>query len=176
MLLLLLLKVFLRFTLHKIIIIVLFFLSFSFSLLLLSFLIFFVRPSLCISKIIHFFVSYENKMSSEALESISTDDLMREVQRRIDCATKPEKRVILIGASFLFLLESRQIFVSSRSRSCSCSSSSFVMLSRQNHHHRQQHHHRMRTDDTFLAIPQVHLDVAKARKRRKSKANTACAT
>ena len=119
-------------------------------------------------------------MSAEALESISTDDLMREVQRRIDCATKPEKRVILIGASFLFLLESRQMFVSSRSRSCSSSSSSFVMLSRQNHHHRHHHHHhhhhRMRTDDTFLAIPQVHLDVAKARKRRKSKANTACAT
>ena len=113
-------------------------------------------------------------MSAEALESISTDDLMREVQRRIDCATKPEKRVILIGASFLFLLESRQIFVSSRS--CSCSSSSFVMLSRQNHHQHHHHHHRMRTDDTFLAIPQVHLDVAKARKRRKSKANTACAT
>ena len=48
-------------------------------------------------------MSYETKMSSEALESISTDDLMREVQRRIDCATKPEKRVILIGASLSFL-------------------------------------------------------------------------
>ena len=135
-LLLLLLKVFLRFTLHKIIIIVLFFLSFSFSLLLLSFLIFFVRPSLCISKIIHFFVSYENKMSSEALESISTDDLMREVQRRIDCATKPEKRVILIGASLSFLFfffNSTKVVVvvvvvvvarDTRSRSSSSSSSS----------------------------------------------------
>tara|TARA_B000000441_G_scaffold99282_1_gene69429 strand:- start:169 stop:588 length:420 start_codon:yes stop_codon:yes gene_type:complete len=133
--LLLLLKVFLRFTLHKIIIIVLFFLSFSFSLLLLSFLIFFVRPSLCISKIIHFFVSYENKMSSEALESISTDDLMREVQRRIDCATKPEKRVILIGASLSFLFfffNSTKVVVvvvvvvarDTRSRSSSSSSSS----------------------------------------------------
>jgi hypothetical protein len=37
-------------------------------------------------------------MSAEALESISTDDLMKEVQRRIDCAKKPEKRIILIGA------------------------------------------------------------------------------
>jgi hypothetical protein len=39
-----------------------------------------------------------NNMSAEALESISTDDLMKEVQRRIDCAKKPEKRIILIGA------------------------------------------------------------------------------
>ena len=39
-----------------------------------------------------------NTMSAEALESISTDDLMKEVQRRIDCAKKPEKRIILIGA------------------------------------------------------------------------------
>jgi hypothetical protein len=47
-------------------------------------------------------------MSAEALESISTDDLMKEVQRRIDCAKKPEKRVILIGntifPSFFFVL------------------------------------------------------------------------
>jgi len=46
-------------------------------------------------------------MSAEALESISTDDLMKEVQRRIDCAKKPEKRVILIGnifSSFCFFV------------------------------------------------------------------------
>ena len=73
-------------------------------------------------------------MSSEALESISTDDLMREVQRRIDCATKPEKRVILIGASlsFLFFFNSTKVVVvvvvvvarDTRSRSSSSSSSS----------------------------------------------------
>ena len=43
-------------------------------------------------------------MSAEALESISTDDLMKEVQRRIDCAKKPEKRVILIGTNTIFLV------------------------------------------------------------------------
>ena len=63
-------------------------------------------------------------MSAEALESISTDDLMREVQRRIDCATKPEKRVILIGASSLSSSSSLEILVRSRSRSRSRSSSS----------------------------------------------------
>ncbi len=74
-------------------------------------------------------------MSSEALESISTDDLMREVQRRIDCATKPEKRVILIGASLSFLFfffNSTKVVVvvvvvvarDTRSRSSSSSSSS----------------------------------------------------
>ena len=73
-------------------------------------------------------------MSAEALESISTDDLMREVQRRIDCATKPEKRVILIGASlsFLFFFNSTKVVVvvvvvvarDTRSRSSSSSSSS----------------------------------------------------
>ena len=59
----------------------------------------FFYDHLFISKII---IVYDT-MSAEALESISTDDLMREVQRRIDCATKPEKRVILIGASLSFL-------------------------------------------------------------------------
>ena len=31
------------------------------------------------------------------LEDVSTDDLIREVQRRIECAIKPEKHVVLIG-------------------------------------------------------------------------------
>lgn len=31
------------------------------------------------------------------LEDVSTDDLIREVQRRIECSTKPEKHVVLIG-------------------------------------------------------------------------------
>ena len=32
------------------------------------------------------------------LNEVTTDALMREVQRRLDCSTKPDKRVILIGA------------------------------------------------------------------------------
>ena len=54
-----------------------------------------------------------NNMSAEALESISTDDLMKEVQRRIDCAKKPEKRIILIGAfalSFVLFIFFRSFF------------------------------------------------------------------
>ena len=31
------------------------------------------------------------------LAEVSTDALMREVQRRLDCQSKPDKRVILIG-------------------------------------------------------------------------------
>lgn len=31
------------------------------------------------------------------LSDVSVDDLMKEVQRRLECATKPEKRVVLIG-------------------------------------------------------------------------------
>jgi hypothetical protein len=31
------------------------------------------------------------------LEDISTEELVKEIQRRIDCATKPEKHVVLIG-------------------------------------------------------------------------------
>ena len=31
------------------------------------------------------------------LEDVSTDDLIKEVQRRLECATKPEKHVVLIG-------------------------------------------------------------------------------
>jgi hypothetical protein len=57
-------------------------------------------------------------MSAEALESISTDDLMKEVQRRIDCAKKPEKRIILIGAFALsfflsFFFSMLSLFLSS---------------------------------------------------------------
>jgi hypothetical protein len=32
-----------------------------------------------------------------ALEEISTDELMREIQRRLECKNKPDKRLILIG-------------------------------------------------------------------------------
>jgi len=39
-------------------------------------------------------------MSSEQLEQITTDELMKEIQRRIDCAKKPEKRIILIGMRY----------------------------------------------------------------------------
>ena len=42
-------------------------------------------------------------MSSE-LSEVSTDALMREIQRRLDCQTKPDKRLILIGGLFLFFL------------------------------------------------------------------------
>lgn len=31
------------------------------------------------------------------LEDVSTDDLIKEVQRRIECTLKPEKHVVLIG-------------------------------------------------------------------------------
>ena len=31
------------------------------------------------------------------LVDVSTEALMREVQRRLDCQTKPDKRLILIG-------------------------------------------------------------------------------
>ena len=36
------------------------------------------------------------------LEDVPTGELIKEVQRRIDCATKPEKHVVLIGNA-LFL-------------------------------------------------------------------------
>ena len=36
-------------------------------------------------------------MAAAHLEDVSTDDLIKEVQRRIECATKPEKHVVLIG-------------------------------------------------------------------------------
>ena len=32
------------------------------------------------------------------LSEVSVDELLAEVQRRLECQTKPEKRVILIGA------------------------------------------------------------------------------
>ena len=35
--------------------------------------------------------------TSELLADVSVQDLMAEVQRRLDCAKKPEKRLILIG-------------------------------------------------------------------------------
>ena len=35
--------------------------------------------------------------TSELLADVSIQDLMNEVQRRIDCAKKPDKRIILIG-------------------------------------------------------------------------------
>jgi hypothetical protein len=35
--------------------------------------------------------------TSELLADVSVQDLMAEVQRRLDCARKPEKRLILIG-------------------------------------------------------------------------------
>lgn len=34
------------------------------------------------------------------LEDVSAEELIKEVQRRIDCQTKPEKHLILIGAVF----------------------------------------------------------------------------
>lgn len=37
------------------------------------------------------------------LTDVTTETLMAEVQRRLDCQTKPEKRVILVGASPLHL-------------------------------------------------------------------------
>lgn len=36
--------------------------------------------------------------SAAALAEISTDALMAEIQRRLECTVKPEKRIILIGA------------------------------------------------------------------------------
>jgi hypothetical protein len=36
-------------------------------------------------------------MAAAHLEDVSTDDLIKEVQRRIECATRPEKHVVLIG-------------------------------------------------------------------------------
>ena len=42
-------------------------------------------------------------MSSDLAE-VSTDALMREIQRRLDCQTKPDKRLILIGGVFSSLL------------------------------------------------------------------------
>ena len=36
---------------------------------------------------------------AEQLAEVSTDALMREIQRRLDCQTKPDKRLILIGRS-----------------------------------------------------------------------------
>ena len=32
------------------------------------------------------------------LSDVSIESLMKEVQRRLECQTKPEKRVILVGA------------------------------------------------------------------------------
>lgn len=37
-------------------------------------------------------------MAAEQLAEVSTADLMTEVARRLECATKPEKRLILVGA------------------------------------------------------------------------------
>ena len=34
---------------------------------------------------------------AEALAEVSTDALMREIQRRLDCQSKPDKRLILVG-------------------------------------------------------------------------------
>ena len=36
-------------------------------------------------------------MAAEQLVEVSTVDLMTEVARRLECATKPEKRLILVG-------------------------------------------------------------------------------
>ena len=41
--------------------------------------------------------SVETTKASEMLADVSVQDLMAEVQRRLDCARKPEKRLILIG-------------------------------------------------------------------------------
>lgn len=38
------------------------------------------------------------------LEDVSTDALIREIQRRIECATKPEKHVVLIGELRMILV------------------------------------------------------------------------
>lgn len=38
--------------------------------------------------------------AAAALADLSTDDLMREISRRLECTLKPEKRIILIGAPF----------------------------------------------------------------------------
>ena len=35
------------------------------------------------------------------LAEVSTEDLMKEVQRRLECQKKPEKRLILVGECFL---------------------------------------------------------------------------
>ncbi len=34
---------------------------------------------------------------SEMLAEIQTEDLMKEVERRLSCLSKPEKRLVLIG-------------------------------------------------------------------------------
>lgn len=39
------------------------------------------------------------------LDEVSTEELVKEIQRRIDCATKPEKHVILIGEPYFFFLQ-----------------------------------------------------------------------
>lgn len=36
--------------------------------------------------------------SAEALMDVPTDKLMKELQRRLDCLSKSEKRIILVGA------------------------------------------------------------------------------
>jgi adenylate kinase len=46
--------------------------------------------------------SAETTKTSEMLADVSVQDLMAEVQRRLDCAKKPEKRLILIGPPGLF--------------------------------------------------------------------------
>ena len=42
---------------------------------------------------------HPHPIMSAALAELSTEALMREVQRRLDCQTKPDKRLILIGPS-----------------------------------------------------------------------------
>lgn len=37
------------------------------------------------------------------LTDVTTETLMAEVKRRLDCQTKPEKRVILVGAAYTLL-------------------------------------------------------------------------
>jgi hypothetical protein len=35
------------------------------------------------------------------LSEVSIGDLMAEVKRRLDCQTKPEKRIVLVGKLFI---------------------------------------------------------------------------
>lgn len=47
-------------------------------------------------------------MSMADLSEVSTEDLVAEVKRRIECSLKPEKRVILIGTCMLLFRGCKQ--------------------------------------------------------------------
>ena len=64
------------------------------------------------------------------LEDVPTGELIKEVQRRIDCATKPEKHVVLIGNSlilWIFCIMTSVSFTKRRDISMRCLSLKFDM-------------------------------------------------